>query len=84
MYFSPVRRLPGRKAGPFAGIFANELANPMIDMNQHPRTAGAGRFVVAVICRDWGLDDMVELKIALMVVMIGLLFFAIYFTAIPD
>jgi hypothetical protein len=28
--------------------------------------------------------EMVELKIALMVVMIAILFFAIYFTAIPS
>jgi hypothetical protein len=28
--------------------------------------------------------DMVELKIALMVVIIAILFFAIYFTAIPS
>jgi hypothetical protein len=30
-----------------------------------------------------GASDMVELKIALMVAMIAILFFAIYFTAIP-
>jgi hypothetical protein len=38
------------------------------------------------LCRDPSrprLGDMVELKIALMVIMIGILFFAIYFTAIP-
>jgi hypothetical protein len=31
-----------------------------------------------------GLDDLVELKIALVVVMMAILFFAIYFTAIPS
>ena len=30
-----------------------------------------------------GAADMVELKIAMMVVMIAILFFAIYFTAMP-
>ena len=49
-----------------------------IDMNQSkpPRSREY------VVDRDRGLQ-MVELKIALMVVIIAILFFAIYFTAIP-
>jgi hypothetical protein len=37
----------------------------------------------AYACQKLGPYDMVELKIALMIAMIAILFFAIYFTAIP-
>jgi hypothetical protein len=50
-------------------------------MNQPPVPAAARRCVLV----DDGDRDrkMVELKIALMVVMIAILLFAVYFTAIP-
>jgi Tfp pilus assembly protein PilW len=47
-------------------------------MNQYKPPVSRGY----IVDRDRGLE-MVELKIALMVVMIAILFFAIYFTAIP-
>ena len=37
----------------------------------------------AYACQELGPYDMVELKIALMIAMIAILFFAIYFTATP-
>jgi hypothetical protein len=50
-------------------------------MNQPPAAAVARRCVL-VDDGDRG-REMVELKIALMVVMIAILLFAVYFTAIP-
>ena len=46
-------------------------------------SVGALCHLGAYACQELGPYDMVELKIALMIAMIAILFFAIYFTAIP-
>ena len=65
-------------AGPADASHPPRLRECGLDMNQYKPPVSRGY----IVDRDRGLE-MVELKIALMVVMIAILFFAIYFTAIP-
>jgi hypothetical protein len=52
-----------------------------VDVNQCPLAAAGYGYLDTR--RETGLRDMVEIKIALTLILFALLFFAIYFTAIP-
>jgi hypothetical protein len=66
-------------------IFAGKLSKILVDLNQ--RSPWLSREdATSPLCLHRSrprLGDMVELKIALMVALIAILFFMIYFTAIP-
>jgi hypothetical protein len=70
-----------------------ELLDSLVDMNQHSpllsredtKLALSSSALCSVISmlQRLRLCQMVEIKIALMVMLIAILFFAIYFTALP-
>ena len=60
-------------------------ASPVVDVNQYPMVAAS--YSVAISLRKRversGPGHMIEIKIALTLILFAILFFAIYFTAIP-